>query len=407
MSFIDLLKKFSPLDEESAPALAPAAQPAPVVRTPAQLISEQPSAQVEELDASALIQPYITQREANYVAPRIQIPQEDNSENQERRKEFSSSLEKLREDYKAAQADASSRQQRAEMFAAIGNNLGNVIGGAQAMNTGASVTPPQLAKTEVKDYTSKVDKNYKTDYEGLIKQYKDLKGGGLTAKDKLYASIAQAQLDAGANRVNTNVNNIDRNAGIRGVAMQLKEQEKNELSSAEVDKDTEMETTLSEIDRVIANAANFKDKLGPNAEDYEAAKEGRFSSVVPGKIDPKYVAFRADSKALKGAYQKVISGLTVGVEEAKELNTYVPQVGQPYETFLANAQTFKRRVSEIRARTNSNLKTKQGKNVEGYKQPAPVSAGVMIQGPSGGPPKLVSAEFAEKYLKQPGYKKVD
>lgn len=380
MSFWDELAKLGGASDETerAPA-APAVAPVPVMEAPVQA----PAGTVEELTATGLLEPYSQPRPANYTAPRIAIPEVDNKGQEARQNEFSSKLEALKEQYKLAQDDARSRQMKQEMFAALGNNIGNIVGGAQAMNTKASVTPVQSHKIVVPDQMARVDKNHKLDYEGLIKQYKDLQDKGLTSKDMLYANIAQAQLDAGAARMNANIENTDRNAGLRGVGMKLKEQEGNEASDKQTATLVDIDHTLSQVDNILADASKFKDKLGPNAADYESAKEGRFGALVPGKVDPEYVAFRSNLKGMKAAYQKIISGLTLTETEMREMKAYVPHEGMRYDELKANAEAFKERAKELQAATKRGMKSLQGKNADGYTDPSSQKSPASASGPLG------------------------
>lgn len=337
-----------------------------VVREPAAQEELTPGPQTAE----GLLSPFAVPREANYQAPSIKIPETDPEIARARAAQEQAILNKLSgldTDYKKNMQDAEDRKFNSEIFAAIGNYLPGVVAGATAMNTKASVKPADMPKVVAADPTAGVQSKYKTDYENLLSQYKSFKdGNGLSDKDRLYASIAQAQLQQGAERINANKENTDRNAGIRVGGAILKDQKDNELSDKQVETQIDIDNTLDEIGKITKEAVKFKDLLGPNAASYQQAKEGRFGALVPGKINEDYVQFRSNSKALQGQYQKIISGLTLSDDERAELKSYVPNVEMPYEAFNANAKAFERRVREISKRTNKNIKEKQGKNVEGY-----------------------------------------
>lgn len=76
--------------------------------------------------------------------------------------------------------DANSRQLKAGIAQSIVGNLGNLVAGSQAMNTGASVTAPKVAGLDIGDLVGKVDKRFAGDQEALLNQYKML----MNSKDK-------------------------------------------------------------------------------------------------------------------------------------------------------------------------------------------------------------------------------
>lgn len=329
----------------------------------------QPEVTNQQQTAAGLLNQFAVPRDANYQAPKIQVPQED-PQVAKAQADILVKLGNLDKEYKKNLEDAERRKFNSEIFAAIGNYLPGVVAGATAMRTKAAVKPIDLPKITARDTTGEVNSKYKTDYENLLNQYKTVKdGAGLSAKDKLYAEIAQAQLEQGAERINANKENTDRNAGIRVGAAVLKDQKDNELTDKQVEAQTDLDNTLSEIKKITKDAEKFKDMLGPNVAKYEELKEGRLGAIVPGKINKEFVKFRSDAKALKGQYQKIISGLTLSDQERAELNSYIPNVEMPYETFKASAEAFERRVNELRKKTKGNQAKYQGKNTEGYNQP--------------------------------------
>lgn len=95
-----------------------------------------------------------------------------------------SRLERLMNELKtqrdSAANEAASRQFKANIVKGLTDNIGNIVGGAQAMNTKASVTPVQVKGYDVGDLVGQVDKRYAGDREALLEQYKNL----MNAKDK-------------------------------------------------------------------------------------------------------------------------------------------------------------------------------------------------------------------------------
>lgn len=148
-----------------------------------------------------------------YVAPVIQIPKA--TDNTEAIKELDQKLIDLQNNYQKELSDAEDRKFKSQIFATIGNYLPAAVAGATAMNTKASVKPADMPKIEASDPTSRVDKKYQTDYEGLLQRYKTLKDGQITPEKLLYANIAQAQLNAGNNRINNQSTISEKNLNFR------------------------------------------------------------------------------------------------------------------------------------------------------------------------------------------------
>jgi hypothetical protein len=367
MKFLEeLLTKFSPIEEEKQQPVVQAS-PAPVVPQSQPGGTSVPVEGIEQIDPTQVMN-YVGEVN-DFAIPQVSLPEHNSEADKQREVAFKTDLEVLKDNYNKAQQDASRRQMYAEMIASVGNNIGNIVGGATAMNTKASVTPTKTAPINVKDQVAKVDARFNKDYDNLIKQYKELKDGGLTAKDKLYADITNANLKMAGIRTKENMKNSVGNRGMRGVTTLLNQEKSNEMSDKQLSEVSDMENTLNEIRTITGEAEKFKDRLGPNAAVYESAKEGHLGAVVPGKIDKDYVKFRSNVKALKGQYQKIISGLTLSDQERKELASYIPNEAMPYETFTASANAFESRVKDLMARKKGSMKKFQGKNVEGYKQP--------------------------------------
>lgn len=328
------------------------------------------------LDVSGQIQNALAKQQAigKIVAPQIPAVQENPEEQKlraEREKAIFDKLSGLDATYKKEMQDADDRKFNSSIFAALGNYLPQAIAGATAMNTKAAVKAPTLPTITPTDNTGRVSSKYKTDYENLLNQYKAIKDGKLTAKDELNRLTTNAYLQAGADRQNSTNANSATSATLRGTGIGMNAEKQAELSDKEKAEVDDLDTTMEQIRNVTKQAESFKDKLGPNAADFEDAKTGRFGKALTelSPIDKAYTEFRSNAKALKGQYQKVISGLTVSDTERKDLEGYIPHERMPYDAFVANANAFEKRVKEIRARKLGNAKKYQGKNVQGYNQP--------------------------------------
>jgi hypothetical protein len=360
MNFLEsLLKKKD--EEEVAVPFAPGAAPQAPQAAPA-------PAGTHELTAPELLEPYLQPRPTDFVAPKIQIPQANNQDQAASELALEKKLTDLKSQYEAAQEDARSRQMKAEMVAALGNNINQMVAGAQAMNTKASVTPAQSHKINVGDAVAKVDARFNKDYDNLLQQYKTLKGEKLSPKDILYANIAQAQLDMGAKRANDNIANTDRNAGMRAANAMLADQKNNELSDKQTESIVGFDKThglLSEIESKVTSG-KFDKYLGPFASKAEGMKE--FNPLGEG-MDPEFAKFQSDVTDSLSQYIKSLSGLTVSDKERIALETSMPKVGDKPRTFLAKLQATKNRLEEYEAAEKAALSKYQGKNVGGYSNP--------------------------------------
>lgn len=92
-------------------------------------------------------------------------------------------LQDLNSQKKKEREDAESRQFRSNIFKAIAESAGGIVGGAQAMNTGAKVTPAKTTGFDIGDLVGQVDKRFAGDREALMDQYKNLIASRNRAED--------------------------------------------------------------------------------------------------------------------------------------------------------------------------------------------------------------------------------
>lgn len=364
----------------------------------------------EGYDLEGAVAPAMEQREADYVAPQISLGDlRENVKRQEAREiQMKSSLEQLRDNYKIAQDDARSRELKAEMFAAVGDNIGNIVGGAQAMNTKASVTPTQTSPVKVKDITGRVDAKYRTDYDGLLKQYKDLKDGSLSPKDMLEAQKANAFLKQGEAKLNDGIERDNFGRTMRGATLINKGDEQDELTSKQTDQIVGIDSTLDSLDKLDG----MKDySTGPISGRMEKVK--RYIGVAKGNK----VAMAAQLEMLTSQYGKAISGATIADQEMARIKDQLPKETDSDEQFAEKLANFQDEMTRSRSRVVDSFK-RSGRNtrnfdnrvtqkqIPGSPESKTQTGTIRIQAPSG-KVATVSVEAAEKYLARPGYKKVD
>lgn len=182
----DLLKQLGLVKEEQAPVML---QENLVPKQ--DVVSEPIQAPIVPVETS--MSPKEAYIAANVVpAAKIQAPvggdfsetEQERKDRLDREKALGEKLSKAKTDYESALQDASDREFKQNLWATAGNYLPGIIAGATAMNTKAAVKPADVPKIQVQDQQSKVDKRYKTDYENILAQYKQLASGNLTPKDR-------------------------------------------------------------------------------------------------------------------------------------------------------------------------------------------------------------------------------
>lgn len=135
---------------------------------------------------------------ATIVAPQGGDFSETAQERQDRlarEQALSQRLSQAKTAYDSALQDAEDREFRQSIVAAVGNAIPGIVAGATAMNTKASVKPAESPNIKVSDQVGKVDKRYKTDYENILSQYKQLASGALTPKDRANLAARYDQMN--------------------------------------------------------------------------------------------------------------------------------------------------------------------------------------------------------------------
>lgn len=139
----------------------------------------------EEMPAAPVAAPPMS--ESNSSESRLKtsisgtIPQSDKAEGSMTAEErLEKMMRDLNDERKKQTEDAQSRKFKADIFKIIGDNIGGIVGGAQAMNTKAAVTPVKTQGYDVGDLVGQVEKKFSGDREALMDQYKQL----LSARDR-------------------------------------------------------------------------------------------------------------------------------------------------------------------------------------------------------------------------------
>lgn len=270
-------------------------------------------------------------------------------------------LEQLMAERNKAFAEAESRQRTQELVGSLAGNIGNIVGGAQAMNTGASVTP---AKTGFKgqDLTTGVDKQYKPELDAMMSQYKALQGANkpMTEYQRLMLAHMGKQLNQSALNSDRGMERFrGTDSRLRG-NQEFKEEQADEYSDKQTGSLVGFDKTSRLLEDIEAKASSGKyDKyLGPYASKYENLKE---SNPLSAGMDQEFSAFQSDVTDSLSQYIKGLSGLTVSDKERQALETSMPKVGDKPQTFMSKLKATRARLNTMRDLEVKALADYQGK----------------------------------------------
>lgn len=164
--------------------------------------------------------------------------------------------------------DAASRKFKADIFKIIGDNVGGIVGGAQAMNTGASVTPTKTQGYDVGDLVGQVQKKFDGDREGLMNQYRMMLAQKDRAADQKYK---QDMLEIERKKLNQKAAQDSKPTDFN--VSQMKQLGKNSA-----------EYYTKDRDQLIGNNSKISEGINllQNAVDSKTNLSGGFSEYIPG-----------------------------------------------------------------------------------------------------------------------------
>lgn len=258
--------------------------------------------------------------------------------------------------------DAASRQHRGNLMNALASNIGNIVGGAQAMNTKASVTPPKTQGMQLQDLAGIVERKYKPEQEQLMAQYKALKDANqpMTEYQKAMLGMMKSQQDLTARGQEYAMERYYGTDGRLRDKQNWTERQKDEYSDAQSKDLIGFDKTDELLNTIGAKVASGKyDKfLGPYASKYENLKTlNPFSEGM----DPEFAAFQSDTTDTLSQYIKSLSGLTVSDKERDALMTSMPKVGDKPKEYMAKLKATQARLREMKKIEMKKLAEYQGK----------------------------------------------
>lgn len=251
--------------------------------------------------------------------------------------------------------DANRRQMYQDMISGVNSNIGLMVGGAQAMNTGAAVQAPKVGEIKQRDLAGEVDKRYKTDQTALMDKYKALlkaqndaaklaKGGDDWYKQ---AMIEERRADRALRQ-----DMFDRGQDYREV-------KGDRLSDKQTDQLAGYNTTLAALRRAQELKKNID--TGPLA-----GRLNKAASVV-GIDDPDTTALRVQVLDTVAERIKELSGTAASEREADRLNITLPGMNDSDEVFDRKLQDAEKRIKEAQQIRTDYFK-KQGKDVSPFSQ---------------------------------------
>lgn len=288
--------------------------------------------------------------------------------------DISSRLENLLAERKQAMADAEDRQWKQNLVAGLSDNLGLLVGGAQAMNTKANVQPPKVAPVRTQDLLAIAEKKSKPELDAIMQQYKQLQADKLKEQDRdlkrAFLNLSEKQYQRGIGRDEDTNERFWAGHDQRGKKFEFQKEEKNELS----DKQLESIAGFDKVDKLAEDlstrASKFKGSLGPYASKAQNAK-----NYVPGlQEDPNFAAFKASVTDQMSGYIKSLSGLTVSDKERSQLMKSVPNIEDKYDVFMSKMKELRSRLKDYKSNELSAAQKYQGKTVKGAEGRTPQSA---------------------------------
>lgn len=268
----------------------------------------------------------------------------------------------LNEQRKKDLDDAASRQLKGNLINALASNIGNIVGGATAMNTKASVTPPKTQGVQLPDLQAIVERKYKPEQDQLLAQYKSLKAANqpLTEYQRLMLQgMAEQREIQRQNAANTMERYYGTDNRLRE-KQEWTEKEKDELSDKQTDSIAGYDDTKAAFERI--RQAKKGIDTGPLA-----SRRNQVAGMV-GMDDPDVTSLRSELIDTLATKIKALSGTAANESEVKRLQVTLPEMSDNDAVFERKLKDAERRIDEARQIRLDHFR-KQGKNPSKFEQP--------------------------------------
>jgi hypothetical protein len=241
------------------------------------------------------------------------------------------------------------------MLSGINSNVGLIIGGNAAKNSGAAVTAPKLGDLAKTDYAGNVDQELKPELEGLMEQYKMLQQD---KQAKANRDIQEEQLKIA--REGLNVKGMmaraaaDRRAEERSIQANRYEDDKNDRMVAalsdRINKSglSTLNDKIAEIERQIG--MSLEEAL---AKDIDLPGYGRLASLVPNEAPMLGDDARSLRQTIQGILNAQISEQYGATQAAGEIGRYSQETGAGK---LESDKTVLRGLVNIKRGTQADLR---------------------------------------------------
>lgn len=311
--------------------------------------------------------------------------------------------------------DASSKELRGNLLNALSENIGGLVGGGQAMNTGAAIKNPTTGGMKLQDFSGNVDKKYKPEQEQLMAQYKALKDANQPMTEyqrQMLAGMAE-QRGLQARGLDLRDTQFNESEERRIRAQLLAEGKAGELAPAQVKTLTALVDARTEVDGLIDQAK--KVKLGIIDTPLNKVKNAFGKAPEFGELERNYAGVR-------NTIRNALFGSALTQTEKEEFDKELNDISFSDGKFDQNLQSYMNKLDRKIAATAGTISKTQPLKADNVNKlvnknnkpqadvtlgPTSASETVLIQGPSGGAPVRVKADQAAKYLAKPGYKRVD
>ena len=282
---------------------------------------------------------------------------------------ISSQLEDLLAERKRAIADAEQRQWKADLIAGLAGQVGNIVGGAQAMNTKAAVVPTQIS-VKAPDILSRVESKYKPELEAVMEKYK------LLQKAQQDAAEAKLRKEEKAETAEERAyqRQLDRDLKERmfGEAQSYREERGDRLSDKQTEQLSGYNSTLASLERAKTMKKGID--TGPVA--------GRLNSIASklGIDDPDVTALKVEALNTVAERIKELSGTASSEKETERLQITLPSMNDSDSVFDKKLAEAEKRIKEASKIRMEDFK-KQGKNVSAFEK-APTNETKTVNGVS-------------------------
>lgn len=312
----------------------------------------------------------------------------------------------------AEREDAESRKFKADIVKAFTDNIGTYVGGMQAKNTKASVTPVQTRGYDVGDLVGQVDKRFAGDREALMDQYKNLIASKNRAEDvgfkKRELDLREKEINKKSEKAAPDDFNKSQMGALGKSSAEYYTKDRDQLISNK----SKLDEGIRLLDDAIKSKSNLSggisetimpgsDLLRPIINKEGEIVKNSIDSAITETLRPTLGAqfTEQEGERIKALQYNPKLSPTENARRARELQKFIDKKVQMSDALYEHLG----KGGKVQDFNFKQYGMAPG-SAEG--QDSPPKNTIRIQGPSGQVAE-VSTEAAEKYLARPGYKRID